>query len=176
MTRCPAVGRFLCPKGSDTRGQVTTCHCACFCWPCIGVVIRGPAQATGTELEAVRPSPYHAGLAGATHRTRLPVFPALSTCYGPLWLSPLGKSTDLKVYSFRYLPSFQLESSLPFSRRTQVSQLDQLVEFQSNDEVLPDLQVWALLLYKARGFLVKFLERTWREQGLCFLDLLAFLL
>jgi len=38
----------------------------------------------------MRSSPYRAGLAGR-HRKRLPMPPALTACYGPVWLSPPGK-------------------------------------------------------------------------------------
>src|SRR3954451_2531656 len=47
----------------------------------------------GIGIQAIRLSPYHAGLAGR-HLQRLPVAPAFRACCCPLRLSPSGKPDD----------------------------------------------------------------------------------
>src|SRR5947209_16846237 len=47
----------------------------------------------GIGIQAIRLSPYHAGLAGR-HLQRLPVAPAFLACSCPLRLSPSGKPDD----------------------------------------------------------------------------------
>ena len=57
----------------------------------------------GTGVQAIRPSPYRAGLAGR-RRTRLRTFPASTAGSGPLWLSPPGKPLTRRS-SFRTSPA-----------------------------------------------------------------------
>ncbi len=57
----------------------------------------------GTGVQAVRPSPYRAGLAG--HRPqRLPAVPAFPPCCCPRWLSPPGRVGDPEVTLLRTPP------------------------------------------------------------------------
>ena len=55
-----------------------------------------------TGLWTVWSSPYRAGLAGRDPK-RLPIAPAFTACYGPVWLSPPGKPVTQRP-SFRTSP------------------------------------------------------------------------
>jgi len=55
-----------------------------------------------TGFRTIRSSPYRAGLAGRDPK-RLPIAPAFTACYGPVWLSPLGKPVTQRP-SFRTSP------------------------------------------------------------------------
>jgi hypothetical protein len=56
-----------------------------------------------TELQAIRPSPYRAGLAEQGHK-RLLAISAFPPCYCPLWLSPPGEVGDPEAIFLRTSP------------------------------------------------------------------------
>jgi len=71
--------------------------------PPVGCIEEPRLMPLGTRLQAIQLSPYHSDLAGPC-RTPFRASPALRTCSGPRWLSPLGKSVGPTV-SFRTVPT-----------------------------------------------------------------------